>query len=203
MTVGLQIQLSGAVLRFPRLMLWATVALSQNYCPLPMGHSPPLAARGKPVQSQGSLRETLLAHSLAECISSLLEKSVFAWNPSSLRQLSSWCLAGPWWGRGWGFWSWPFAVCLFTPSASFPLSVFFFLLSSPVLFVQYIQSLSLSLWKAKVRLLCGRWALFPKTCQAALGPCKAHGGGGEKCNSGTLALGLLSRGCTQRARECG
>lgn len=190
-----------SVLRFPRLMLWATVALSPNYCSLPMGHSPPLAAHGKPLQSQGSLREMLLTHSLAEWISSLLEKSVFAWNPNFLRQLSSWRLAGPWWGRGWGFWSWPFAVCLVTSLCFFPPLCAFL---SPFLSCPLVHQISLSLWKAKVRLLCGRWALFPKTCQAALGPCKAHGrGGGEKCSSRTLALGLLSRGCTQRARVCG
>ena len=55
-----------AVLRFPSPILWVPVTLSQCHRPLPVGHFPPPAARGKPLQSQGISEKRPYSHSLAE-----------------------------------------------------------------------------------------------------------------------------------------
>lgn len=58
------------------------------------------------------------------------------------------------------------SLCFFSLLSAFPSP-------SPALFEHPPLPLSISLWMVKVRLLCKRWALVPKTCWAAFGPWEA------------------------------
>ena len=133
-----------AVLRFPSPILWVTVTLSQGHRPLPVGHFPLPAARGKPLQSQGISEKRPYSHSLAEWTSfSFFNFPDQGLNPGALGCVNHWTsrefrrfLFGwkSWVLRGTlipaaavllapggpvglglrGLWNWSFGVCLVT-----------------------------------------------------------------------------------------